>query len=84
MLVATLIWAVLLLAYVGKWIWARPQALAEFHHPVLCCFIGLVPAFATSTVCRSAAVEVPYRQQLLLSVPRSEIPNRWNSRSGTN
>jgi tellurite resistance protein len=43
MLVAAAIWAVLILLYVAKWIWARPEALAEFGHPVLCCFIGLVP-----------------------------------------
>jgi len=43
MLITVASWALLLLAYLGKWIWARPQALAEFRHPVQCCFIGLVP-----------------------------------------
>jgi tellurite resistance protein len=43
MLLATAVWAVLLILYVAKWIWLRPDALAEFGHPVLCCFIGLVP-----------------------------------------
>jgi len=43
MLGATVVWAVLILLYVAKWIWRRPEALAEFQHPVLCCFIGLVP-----------------------------------------
>ncbi len=43
MLLAIAIWTVLLLLYVSKWLWAREDALAEFEHPVLCCFIGLVP-----------------------------------------
>jgi tellurite resistance protein len=30
--------------YAAKWIWARAEALAEFRHPVQCCFIGVVPA----------------------------------------
>ena len=34
---ATAVWAVLIILYSAKWIWARAQALAEFHHPVLCC-----------------------------------------------
>lgn len=33
----------LLLAYLAKWIWIRSQALTEFHHPVQCCYIGLIP-----------------------------------------
>jgi tellurite resistance protein len=43
MLLATVVWAVLLVLYLAKWIWLRPDALTEFRHPVLCCFIGLVP-----------------------------------------
>jgi tellurite resistance protein len=43
MLLAIAIWLVLLLLYVSKWLWVREEALAEFEHPVLCCFIGLVP-----------------------------------------
>ena len=43
MLLAVAVWLVLLLLYVSKWLWAREDALAEFAHPVLCCFIGLVP-----------------------------------------
>ncbi len=42
MLVATLVWAMLLLFYVGKWISARQQALAELDHPIQCCFVGLI------------------------------------------
>jgi tellurite resistance protein len=56
MLIAVLTWALLLLAYTGKWIWARPEAVAEFHHPIQCCFIGLVPV---STMLIALAV-APY------------------------
>jgi tellurite resistance protein len=56
MMVAVLAWALLLLAYLGKWIWTRPQALAEFRHPIQCCFIGLVPV---STMLVALAI-VPY------------------------
>jgi tellurite resistance protein len=56
MLIAVFAWAVLLLAYIGKWIWARPLALAEFRHPIQCCFIGLVPV---STMLIALAV-APY------------------------
>src|SRR6266404_2621809 len=56
MLIAVITWALLLLAYIGKWIWARPQAVAEFRHPIQCCFIGLVPV---STMLIALAV-APY------------------------
>lgn len=53
MLIAVAVWFVLLLLYVSKWLWAREEALAEFEHPVLCCFIGLVPV---STVLVALAI----------------------------
>lgn len=56
MLLAVPVWLVLLLLYVSKWLWAREDALAEFEHPVLCCFIGLVPV---STVLVALAI-LPY------------------------
>jgi tellurite resistance protein len=43
MLTATAVWIVLILLYAAKWIWARAEALAEFRHPVQCCFVGVVP-----------------------------------------
>ena len=43
MLLAVVLWFVLLLLYISKWVWARKEALDEFGHPVFCCFIGLVP-----------------------------------------
>ena len=44
MLTATAVWCVLIVLYGAKWIWARAEALAEFRHPIQCCFIGVVPA----------------------------------------
>jgi tellurite resistance protein len=42
-LLAAAVWFVLIVLYVAKWIWLRSEALAEFRHPVLCCFVGIVP-----------------------------------------
>jgi tellurite resistance protein len=42
-LLAATVWLLLMILYVAKWIWLRAEALAEFHHPVLCCFVGIVP-----------------------------------------
>jgi tellurite resistance protein len=41
MVLAAIVWALLLLLFVLKWIFAREEALGEAHHPVQCCFIGL-------------------------------------------
>lgn len=38
---AAVIWFIVTVFYVGKWLWARGQALAGFRHPVQCCFVGL-------------------------------------------
>jgi tellurite resistance protein len=38
-----LIWAILLVLYVGKWFWARDDALAEARHPVQGFFLALLP-----------------------------------------
>lgn len=43
MAVAVTVWAVLLVRFAIKWIAAREEALAEAAHPILCCFIALVP-----------------------------------------
>jgi tellurite resistance protein len=63
MLLAIAIWLVLLLFYVGKWLWVREEALAEFEHPVLCCFIGLVPV---STVLVALAI-APYAHAIAVA-----------------
>ena len=64
MLLAVAIWLVLLLLYVGKWLWARADALAEFEHPVFCCFIGLVPV---STVFVALAI-APYSREIAVAL----------------
>lgn len=56
MLSAAVVWAILLVSYITKWLWVRDEALAELRHPVQCCFIGLV-GVATSLV---AVAAVPY------------------------
>ena len=42
LLAATLVWLVLIVMYVRKWVVARADAIAETVHPVQCCFIGLI------------------------------------------
>ncbi len=42
-LLAAAVWLVLIVLYIAKWIWLRSESLAEFNHPVLCCFVGIVP-----------------------------------------
>ncbi|WP_232494274.1 dicarboxylate transporter/tellurite-resistance protein TehA [Novosphingobium kaempferiae] len=41
MLVGGVVWALVTVCYVAKWIVAREDALAELVHPVQCCFVGL-------------------------------------------
>ena len=43
---------------------ARAEALAEFNHPVLCCFVGLVPV---STLLVSLAI-APYTRALAVAL----------------
>ncbi len=42
MALAAMVWALLLLFFILKWIFARADARGEAFHPVQCCFIGLV------------------------------------------
>jgi tellurite resistance protein len=64
MLIGVAVWLVLLLLYLSKWLWAREEALAEFEHPVLCCFIGLVPV---STVLVALAI-APYSHAIAVAL----------------
>ena len=41
MLAAAAVWAAVSVLYAAKWLAAREQAVAELHHPVQCCFVGL-------------------------------------------
>jgi tellurite resistance protein len=38
-----LIWAILLLAYLGKWCWRRDEAWSEMHHPIQSSLAALGP-----------------------------------------
>lgn len=42
MIVAAVVWVVLLVLYVAKWVVRSDLALAEFHHPVQSCSIALL------------------------------------------
>jgi tellurite resistance protein len=37
------VWAIVVILYTAKWMFARTQALVEFEHPIHSSFIGLVP-----------------------------------------
>lgn len=54
MVIAGIVWVMLILLYVAKWLWHRGDAIAELNHPIQCCFIGLVPV---STVLVSVALQ---------------------------
>jgi len=53
-----------LLLYISKWLWAKEDALDEFEHPILCCFIGLVPV---STLLVALAV-MPYSHTIAVAL----------------
>jgi tellurite resistance protein len=53
---AVAIWVLVTLSYAAKWTWAREAALAEWRHPVQCCYVGLAP---TATMVVALAV-VPF------------------------
>lgn len=53
MLIASVVWASLVVAYAAKWVLARDEALAEAEHPVQCCFVGLI-GVATSLIAQAA------------------------------
>jgi len=41
MALAAMVWALLLVLFILKWILTWEEALSEAHHPIQCCFIGL-------------------------------------------
>lgn len=56
MALAAAVWALLLLLFLLRWIFARDQSLAEARDPVQCCFIGL----AGVTTMLIALAALPY------------------------
>jgi tellurite resistance protein len=53
---ALIVWLVVASLYLAKWVFRREEALAEFSHPVMCCFVGLA---GVSTLLISVAA-APY------------------------
>jgi tellurite resistance protein len=43
MAVAVATWLAVIVLHAAKWVWAREAALAEWRHPIHCCFLGLAP-----------------------------------------
>ncbi len=43
MMLATACWMLLVVLFVAKWIVAPAEARAELGHPILCCYVGLLP-----------------------------------------
>jgi tellurite resistance protein len=62
MAAAAIVWAVLVLFFLLKWIFVRDLAIGEAHHPVQCCFIGLA---GVATVLIAIAV-LPYSRKAAL------------------
>ena len=58
------VWLLLLVLYVGKWVWAREEALAELRHPVQSCFVGLV---GVATLLAAVAI-APQAKSLALTL----------------
>jgi tellurite resistance protein len=58
------IWGFLLLAYGAKWVFNKPEAMAEIRHPVQCCFVSLVPACTTLM----GLVVAPYARELAVGL----------------
>ena len=64
MALALTVWALLTLFYAAKWVWRRAEAVAEWHHPIQCCFIGLFPV---ATMLAGLAIR-PYAPDLSISL----------------
>lgn len=64
MVLAAVVWFSLTAAFVVKWIWYRPAALAEVHDAVQCCFVSLFPA---TTMLMGAAL-APYARHAALTL----------------
>ena len=62
--VGAAVWLILLVFYALKWLVARAAALAEVRHPVLCCFIALVPV----TTLLIAVAAVPHDRGLAIAL----------------
>ena len=62
MALATIVWALLLVLFILKWIFCWEEAQSEARHPIQCCFIGLV-GVATMLIALAA---LPYSRPAAL------------------
>ena len=69
MALAAALWTVLIILYIGKWLYARDAALAEAVHPVQSGFIALVPL----TTMLMALVALPYERNVATALWLSGI-----------
>jgi tellurite resistance protein len=65
MAVAFAVWVLVMALYVGKWFWARDEAIAELNHPVQNCFIGLS---GVATMLAAVAIAPPHSTGLPLAL----------------
>lgn len=61
---AALVWAILVVLFALKWLYARAEAIAEAFHPIQCCFVGLV---GVSTMLMAVAA-LPYSRAAALAL----------------
>jgi len=65
MAVAFAVWVLVMALYIGKWLWARDEAIAELNHPVQNCFIGLS---GVATMLAAVAIAPPHSTGLPLAL----------------
>jgi tellurite resistance protein len=53
MLTAALVWAILIVLYIAKWVLVREAAQREINDPIQCCFLGLI-GVSTSLIALAA------------------------------
>lgn len=56
------VWLLLVVLYLGKWVWARGAALEEARHPIMGCYVGLT--FVTTLLI--AVAVLPYSRAVAL------------------
>jgi len=70
MALAAIVWGLLLLLFILRWVFSREESLVEAHHPVQCCFIGLA---GVSTMLIALAA-LPYSRLVAERRPPQPVP----------
>lgn len=70
MALAAVVWALLLLLFILRWVFSREESLGEAHHPVQCYFIGLA---GVSTMLIALAA-LPHSRLVAERRPRNPSP----------